>query len=115
MGRSGRSAYDIFVVAKDTTGLASGTSTATQFKIQVQGLAPAAPADSDGTADEVSESATGVTKDCRRSGSMRALLSSRLLNEWAAQHDFEIVSSARIFPYVAAGEQTWFLLRRKQP
>ena len=54
-------AYDIFVVAEDSTGVPSGTSTATEFKISVQGLAPFAPADTDGADNEVAEDAlTGV-------------------------------------------------------
>jgi VCBS repeat-containing protein len=39
--------YDISVVAKDASGLPSGTSTATPFKVHVQGLAPGAPTDGD--------------------------------------------------------------------
>jgi VCBS repeat-containing protein len=53
--------YDISVVAKDTTGLASGTSTATPFKIHISTPAPAAPADADtATANQVTEDATGT-------------------------------------------------------
>ena len=53
--------YDISVVAKDTTGLASGTSTATPFKIHVQSPAPAAPTDADtGTGNQIAEDAVGT-------------------------------------------------------
>src|SRR5262249_29420784 len=56
--------YDIKVVAKDTSGLARGTSTESTFKIRVQGPGVAAPTDGDGaTANEVSEAATGVPED----------------------------------------------------
>jgi len=53
--------YDIFVVAKDSTGLASGTSSPpAQFTIRVPAPGVAAPIDNDGAADEISEAATGV-------------------------------------------------------